>query len=125
MELPVYCTSIRPISGTANTFCETQVAVSCGGVIVDPGDWIFGDADGIIVGRQEELEPLLGLAGQIVAFEEDAVAQMHEGKSLIDLLTFREHLAALEAGDMNSKLGFRAAAKSEDESGATPTVEAG
>ena len=37
MAIPVYCTSIRPVSGTANKIYETQVPVTCGGVVVDPG----------------------------------------------------------------------------------------
>ena len=37
MAIPVYCTSIRPISGTANKIYETQIPISCGGITVDPG----------------------------------------------------------------------------------------
>lgn len=77
MTIPVWCTSIRPISGTANKIYETQVPVSCGGVAVDPGDWVFGDADGIIVGSRAEIEPLLPTAEAIVRNEEAAVAAMH------------------------------------------------
>jgi 4-hydroxy-4-methyl-2-oxoglutarate aldolase len=77
MTIPVWCTSIRPISGTANKIYETQVPVSCGGVAVDPGDWVFGDADGIIVGSRAEIEPLLPTAEAIVRNEDAAVAAMH------------------------------------------------
>lgn len=78
MSIPVYCTSIRPVSGTANKIYETQVPVSCGGVAVDPGDWVFGDADGIIVGTRSEIEPLLPTAEAIVRNEEAAVEAMHQ-----------------------------------------------
>lgn len=59
MAFPVYCTSIRPISGTADTMGEVQVPVMCGGVTVDPGDWVFGDNDGIIVGTRQEFEEVV------------------------------------------------------------------
>ena len=75
MALPVYCTSIRPVSGTANKIYETQVPVSCGGVPVDPGDWVFGDSDGVIVGSRAEFEACLDTAEAIVRNEEAAVVQ--------------------------------------------------
>jgi regulator of ribonuclease activity A len=32
---------------------ERDVRVCIGGVFVDPGDWIYADADGILVAREE------------------------------------------------------------------------
>ena len=38
MDIPVFITGVRPISGTANKIYSTQVPVMCGGVVVNPGD---------------------------------------------------------------------------------------
>ena len=59
MSLPVFITGVRPISGTANKIYKTQVPIVCGGVVVNPGDIIFGDDDGIVVGSLEQMIEIL------------------------------------------------------------------
>jgi len=56
MDLPVFITGTRPISGTCSKIYQTQVPVVCGGVVVNPGDIVFGDDDGIIVATEAQME---------------------------------------------------------------------
>ncbi|HZP87681.1 MAG TPA: RraA family protein [Burkholderiales bacterium] len=106
LSLPVYARFVTPMSGTTQTACDTQVAVQCGGVAVNPGDVIFGDDDGLIVASLEELERILPIAEEIQSKELAALARMRNGDNLPDLLNFNEHWEAV-ANRADSKLVFR------------------
>lgn len=109
MDLPVHITGVRPISGTANKIYATQVAVQCGGVVVEPGDVVIGDDDGIVVCSVEQLKTILPAAEAIVAAEEQLLQGMKAGVPLLDQLNFDEHYAAVARGDHGSKLQFKGA----------------
>lgn len=106
MDFPVYCRNAHPVAGTAVKPGELQVPVSCGGVRVYPGDIVVGDTDGIVIASEEELAKVLAAAEQIQATEAKVFEALRGGTSLIDLLNFEEHYAAMLAGK-DSKLGFR------------------
>eukprot|EP00911_Craspedida_sp_UC1_P002340 UC1_evm2s1759 len=98
-DMPVYCTGVRPQSGTCRVPGETQVPVTCGGVVVRPGDIVFGDADGVVVLDLAQATQLIDTAEVIVRAEEDAVkAMLHEGKSLLDCVNYKEHALAVREG---------------------------
>lgn len=50
VDYPVFARGISPRGGTFDKDqSETQLAVSCAGVVVHPGDWIRGDETGVVV----------------------------------------------------------------------------
>lgn len=50
LGLPVYCNGSHPaVLGRRHVPWDTDVAVDCGGVLVEPGDLLVGDADGVVV----------------------------------------------------------------------------
>jgi 4-hydroxy-4-methyl-2-oxoglutarate aldolase len=98
LELPVYARTSTPVAGTTQKILETQCPVTCGGITVYPGDILFGDDDGIVVGSEAELVALLPLAEQIDARERIAIARMQAGDSLLTMVNYREHRDNLEAG---------------------------
>lgn len=60
LKFPVFCSGI--VSITTNVRCQEgamNIPVCCGGVVVNPGDIIFGDRDGIVVIPPDQLEDLL------------------------------------------------------------------
>jgi RraA family protein len=105
LPIPVYARFVTPMSGTTRSACETQVAVQCGGVAVNPGEVIFGDDDGLIVASMAELERILPVAEEIQSKELAALARMRNGDSLPDLLNFDTHWEAV-ARQADSKLVF-------------------
>jgi 4-hydroxy-4-methyl-2-oxoglutarate aldolase len=98
LEFPVYARSTNPVAGTVNQLGAQQVPVNIGGVVVHPGDILYGDDDGLLVSTDAELAELLPAAEAIAARESVAIARMRAGESLLEIINFREHRAALEAG---------------------------
>lgn len=106
LEFPVYSRSVHPMAGTTKQLMETQVSVRCGGVIVNPGDLVFGDDDGVIVGSPEEFSRLLPLAEAVNGREAGVLERMGRGESLFEMLNLDEHLEKLALGEPSSlKIG--------------------
>ncbi|MEM8562980.1 MAG: RraA family protein [Pseudomonadota bacterium] len=105
MHFPVYARSVNPMSGTTEKVFETQTTVTCGGVSISPGDILFGDDDGILVGSKDELTKLLPVAEAIEDTESRVLERLEQGDSLIDLLNLEDHWRAIKLGK-NSKLKF-------------------
>ncbi|MEM7465525.1 MAG: RraA family protein [Pseudomonadota bacterium] len=106
LELPVYATHRTPVSGTVQKLYATQCEVICGGVSVSPGEFIFGDSDGVIVLNQNEASDLLDQAKAIKQVEKQVIDAMAAGKSLIEQTNFKSHKQAVEAGEESSRLNF-------------------
>ncbi|TDJ60992.1 MAG: RraA family protein [Proteobacteria bacterium] len=106
LDMPVYARAFTPRSGTSVALGERQTRVCCGGVEVCPGDIIFGDDDGIVVGSEVEFAQLLAGAEAIKRTEHQVHAALAAGTSLVSMLNFAEHHAHIEAGDTSSKLKF-------------------
>jgi len=49
MQMPVYAAGVTPNGPFKNGPGEVNATISCGGVVVKPGDIVVGDADGIVV----------------------------------------------------------------------------
>lgn len=59
-----------------------QVPVSIGGIRVEPGDWIKGDGDGVVVIPAARIEEVLATAEEIHAAEDAIREAVEGGKSL-------------------------------------------
>jgi len=50
LDIPVYHAAVHPaVLGRRHVPCDTDVAVACAGVTIQPGDILVGDADGVVV----------------------------------------------------------------------------
>ncbi|WFE41105.1 RraA family protein [Micromonospora sp. WMMD998] len=49
IPFPVFCVGIVPRSAVKHSVGSVNVPVTCGGVVVSPGDVIVGDEDGVVV----------------------------------------------------------------------------
>jgi RraA family protein len=57
--LPVYARGVTPVGPLHRGPGEVNHAISCGGIVVNPGDVILGDATGVVVIRREFAEDVL------------------------------------------------------------------
>ena len=94
-ELPVYSRFVTPMAGTTSKLGELQVPVSCGGVVVNPGDMILADEEGIVVAAPDRVEHLLDTAAAVKEAESKLLARLNAGGTLSDGLTVAEHVDAL------------------------------
>ncbi len=106
LEMPFFARSVSPMAGTSNRLGKIGVPVSCGGVVVNPEDYVMADADGIIVMSPDEVEKLLPVAEETQQADARVFERMSAGENLFDLLNAVEHAEALQRGDMSSKLRF-------------------
>jgi RraA family protein len=58
--LPVFATGITPFGPLHRGPGELNYSVSCGGIVVNPGDVIVADSDGVVVVRREFAADVLG-----------------------------------------------------------------
>lgn len=58
LGFPVFCKGVTNAAGGKAGKGEVNVSVSCGGVAVNPGDIIVGDADGVVVLPRERAEEI-------------------------------------------------------------------
>lgn len=86
MDFPVYAKGSTPRGPVKASMGEINTPISCGGVVVKPGDLIVGDADGVAVIPQEKLDAILSAAEAIAAKEEMLKEKIARGERLFDLL---------------------------------------
>lgn len=59
MDIPIYASGITPAGPYKDGPGEINFSVCCGGVVINPGDILVGDEDGIVVIRPEDAPALL------------------------------------------------------------------
>ena len=62
------------------------VPVQCGGVVVNPGDIVVGDTDGVSVVPAEQAEAALAAVARIAATEQSWLARIRRGESSAEIL---------------------------------------
>ena len=82
LGFPFYSVGSNPNGPTKFVPGRINWPISCGGVAINPGDLIVGDADGVVVVEREKAESLLDLAAKKVADEHERIADIVAGKNL-------------------------------------------
>jgi regulator of RNase E activity RraA len=83
MEFPVYYTGIRALDSKGRgRITAIDVPVRCGEVIVNPGEIVFADFDGVVVIPRDLEDDVLRRAQEKVGRENQTRAALLEGKSL-------------------------------------------
>ena len=86
LGFPVFARAVTPRVGTNRRLGQTQVPVSCGGVVVQPGDLIVGDDNGLVVVPREREAGLTEALEALLAKEERLVQGIHQGVYLVKTL---------------------------------------
>ena len=82
LGFPVYSVGPNPNGPTKFVPGRINWPISCGGVAINPGDLIVGDADGVVVVEREKAESLLDLAVKKVAEERARLGDIAAGKNI-------------------------------------------
>jgi 2-keto-4-pentenoate hydratase/2-oxohepta-3-ene-1,7-dioic acid hydratase in catechol pathway/regulator of RNase E activity RraA len=84
MDFPVYVGSVHPaVLGRRHVPWTTDVAVACAGVLVEPGDLLVGDGDGVVV-IPERLAAAVAYAAREQEREERFIHEMINAGESVD-----------------------------------------
>lgn len=84
MQFPIFARRISPATSVGRMVAAgKQIPVMCGGVLVNPGDYIVGDADGVVVVPQEAAEAVLKLLADYDDKESKMMPIIQREKSIL------------------------------------------
>lgn len=87
MDFPVFSVGTNPNGPTKMVPGRIGCPVSVGGVMVHPGDFVIGDADGVVVVEREKIEGLLPAAEKKVKDEAARIEAIKGGDTNAKWLT--------------------------------------
>jgi 4-hydroxy-4-methyl-2-oxoglutarate aldolase len=86
IQLPVFAGGIAPLDSKGRGIIQAvDVPVLCGGVRVEPGDLVFGDADGVVVVPQRIESEVLAFAFDKINGEHNSMRELKAGAFLRDV----------------------------------------
>jgi len=75
LGFPLFAAAVTPAAGTGDRLGEVGITIQCAGVVVNPGDWVFGDGLGVVVVLPEEVDEVLDRCRQILEKESAMIAE--------------------------------------------------
>ncbi len=86
MRFPVFTTGLSPVdSNGRGEVVAYNVPIECGGVTVNPGDIVFGDADGVVIIPQSVEQQVIEAALEKVQGENQTRDALREGATLREI----------------------------------------
>ncbi|MBI2950136.1 MAG: RraA family protein [Verrucomicrobia bacterium] len=105
-RLPVFARAVVPNAGGAEYAGEINIPIQCGGCVVQPGDWVIGDEDGVVVVPANRLASVLTTASRLAEVEKRIYRQIRQGRDLATLLRYDELLARKSKGVFLPQMRF-------------------
>lgn len=88
MRFPVFSRAISPGSTTKKTFGQINKSIICGGALINPGDIIIGDDDGVVIIPQEKLQVVITKGIEREEREEEVRKLIEQGKTTMEIFGF-------------------------------------
>ncbi|MGI5817719.1 MAG: RraA family protein [Armatimonadota bacterium] len=73
---PLFAAGISPQAGTGDRLGEIDIPICCAGVVVNPGDFVYGDRLGVVVVPPAMTEQTLDWCRQIIEKEETRLVEL-------------------------------------------------
>jgi 3-hexulose-6-phosphate synthase/6-phospho-3-hexuloisomerase len=87
LAFPVFAKREVPNAGESKGFGELNVKISCGGIEVNPGDWIVADDNGVMVLPRQQAYEIAKRALEVKKHEERLRTEIVErGRTLADIV---------------------------------------
>jgi len=93
MGFPVWAKAICAQGTVKETLGEVQMPIICGGVLIQPGDAVIADEDGVCIVSQKSAEDVLSAAMARAASEADKRLRYAAGELSLDVNSMRDRLA--------------------------------
>jgi len=88
MGLPVFASAYNPGGTVKESLASINVPIVCGGVLVEPGDIVFGDCDGVVIVKKEKEDEVFERALGIFEKEIHVKEMLYAGKSTLEIYGF-------------------------------------
>ena len=86
LRFPVFAKYVVPNAGEPKGFGELNAEITCGGQEVEPGDWIIGDDNGVVVVPKARAYEIARRAKEVWKNEERVREEIKRGKTLSQVL---------------------------------------
>lgn len=90
MNFPCFTRLVTPMGSAKSTPGSINVPVQCGGVLVNPGDIVVGDDDGVVVVPQDKAESVLARSRERLKKEEEMRKLFDQKKTSFDIYGFEK-----------------------------------
>lgn len=105
LDMSVYYRWSHPRAGRAEIIEPPHDVVSVCGVTVFAGDWIMGDADGVVAVSEDSIDDVLSVAEEIQKVEMKVFEAVCQGASLTEIMKFEEFRREHER-DIRARIDF-------------------
>lgn len=85
-DFPIYARCISPAAGEPKGMGELSVPIHCGGLEVEPGDWILADENGVVVLPKKNAYEIAKRALYVREKEDRVKKEIADGKTLGQIL---------------------------------------
>jgi len=85
IKLPIYAKYFTPTAGEPRGFGEINTSIICAGQKVDPGDWIIGDASGVVVIPKKKAQEIANRAIDVYEKENRFREEIKRGSTLSEV----------------------------------------